>query len=352
MTYVIPFKLPAAAVLDIKAVYTGEKTIAALSKTITDSISVTKNKSFLVFQYEADFSGDDPEDMTVWGEITNNTTVTFGRQDSANGDIIIRYWIVEFKAASAATVQHGSKALASATENVTISAVSLTNAFPLISWEVDGTNLNDKDFVSAEITTTTNLQLQVKRTSVHTVKWQVINCPNWTVKKYTSTISGTSQNVTLSPTVTQAETWIVATARTTTEGPVDGGGVPQFNLTSSSNINIYRDDANQTFYFIIYVIEGAGKFAVQHQNGETIASGASTGSTSLSPNISLTNSLLYMGCPGVCQGNNETNTSAAGECLYIKHKINSVSQSGQERYSNPAAAVRFSFQSVDFSAAI
>ena len=103
---------------------------------------------------------------------------------------------------------------------------------------------------------------------------------------------------------------------------------------------------------IYYIIEGGGDFAVQHKNGETIASGNSSATTALSPNITVANSVLYMGAAAICGAENETNSSAAGETIYIKHFINSVSQTGQERYSNPAVQMRFSFQSVDFTAGI
>ena len=348
MTYVLPYKIPLRSTADIDNIQTGECEIGDGSSSVTDTITaVIKSKSFLVFQYMADVTSDDPSELLVCGEITNSTTLTFERH-STSDYIWIRWFVIEFSAFSSASVQHGSVVVDSDPKNITISAVNLSNSFPIISFKGFGGGLSQDDFITAELTSTTNLQLSVFLPTALTVaKWQVIENPLWTVSKYTDNLTGSTKNTTISA-VTLAETWLVGTARQTETGACGGDDIARFNFSSTTNILASRPGTAPNFYLIYYVIEGGGNFDAQHLVGQGINIGSSSNNVSISA-VTVANSIIKQNSVGVCQSENITDSSSAGEAIYFKTRFTSSTNAQQARGGSPMQRCKADFEVIDFT---
>lgn len=353
MTYVIPFRIRARA--EINSIQTGTVNIAANNASVTDTITaVTKNKSFLVFQYESANTTDNPQNNFVRGAITNSTTLTFTRANNPAQAVTIRWWVVEFSASSSASVQHGSRTLAGATDNVTVTAVTLANAFPLVTWSsARASNPLSDDVLTAELTTTTNLQFRCAANSTTTViEWQVIENASWTVTKYTDVMdkADVTEDTPLAPSVTLADVWLVGYAEADDlSRNMNGNDHVRWQFTSTSNIQASKNSAATGFgYDLLYhIIDGGGKFATQHFQGEAIAAGNSTGTTALSPNIDTAKTIIKnnAGIPSYSDKNDNDDT---GDDICVKHQINSVNQVQQERVSTSFES-EVDFDVVDFS---
>ncbi len=141
---------------------------------------VDDTRAFLVFNYRSlDVSR--PQDVLIAGEIlTGGTTLEFSRASpTTTTPITIQWYVVEFS--SGVSVQRGFADLPDGAPtpdvvDVPIAPVTLANSFPLISQKIGSTfNFTRKEFVRAELTSTTNLRLVVQRGSASTrVPWQVV----------------------------------------------------------------------------------------------------------------------------------------------------------------------------------
>jgi len=348
MTYVIPYKKQGGALPRFKSVHVGTFSITTAGVNITLGSAIVKNNSFLIFDYEVEATDSQGQYNLVKGKISNNTTLRFARDSSISGkDIHGRYWVYEFNSGMG-SVQHFSHTQVTGSDAVAITSISTANSFVIGSMTFDGTNTNGKCFATYNLTAGNNVQVQVDDLGgVQEHEFQVITCSAWDVTKYTTSSSGTSYNQTLSPTVTVAETWIVGSARISYN--ISGGDIPRQNLTSISNVNFQRRTTNGTWNHVFYAVETNGDCSVQHESGETIASGASTGTTAISA-VTLANSSIYQNSAGVCMGTNNTSGGENGQDLFIKHGFNSTIQTQQDRGGSPAQQTIFNFQVLDFSA--
>lgn len=159
----------------INTVQSGVVTIAAGSASQTVAItSVDMTKSFLIFNVRID--SNEPQFVLVSGELTNATTLTFERVTAASSPAAnISWYVAEFT--SGVTVERGSINYTTLTSSdTTITAIDAAKAFPIISWRASGTAIDGNDFLRADLTTTTNLQItsEVAGAATHVVKWQVV----------------------------------------------------------------------------------------------------------------------------------------------------------------------------------
>lgn len=332
----------------VEVIQTGEITFTGNSGTDTLS-AVILDKSLLIYQYMADVALDDPDLTNVDGEITNTTTVTFERDDNVGELITVRYWVLEYAAASGVIVQRGSVSVGSTPVNVGIAAVDLANSFPIVSSQSDSIALTDHTWPSADITSTTNLQLTSGGAATHVTKWQVIDHPNYTVTKYTATLLNA---VTLLDTaitaVDLANTWLVVSGRKDDTGVIGGDDVPRSGLQSTTNIRAERDGGTDEFDFIYYVVENDGSFFnVQQLNDFQITGGNSDANTSIT-SVDTDRSIIYSGSVGVARVTNVTDTTARGDVIILVARFLSATSVEIERELAPGVVVSGDYQVIEF----
>lgn len=268
---------------------TGTTTIANGSTVTNVSISgVDMSQSFLVFSSTIDNAL--PENFQVGGRINNSTTLTFERTGNT-GVVTIKWQVFEFE--GGVFVQHGSATnIARNTNvNVSINCVDLTKSFVLISARKSGGQFGNDDGITANLTTSTNLQLFITGTAganMEEAYWQVIEYQAATVKKVTATLNAgsTSTTSTITPAVSNlAKAFVVSNHGVS--GDVSSDDLPRTELTNTTTVTYTRVGTTETMNFVTYVIEFTDQSTVTRGNqafaaasvsqNVVIAAGASSG---------------------------------------------------------------------------
>lgn len=184
----------------LRQIETGTATIANTASSGTVTLGTTlldTSKSLLIYQVR--LNGNRPADANIRGELTNTTTLTFNRDETA-GVINIRWYVIEWTAG--VTVQRGTLIGngSANTYNVTITAVTLAKSFIISSIASLASSFGADDFARLELTSTTNLQLvwsggQAPSSSVK-VDWQVIEYDDCAVQRGLVTLADLSTSVT------------------------------------------------------------------------------------------------------------------------------------------------------------
>lgn len=335
---------------EILSIQSHEVTLSDPSTSVTDAITaVTKNKSYILYQYKHTHTGEPPDDVFISAEITNSTTVTFDRQ-AGDGDVTIRYWVVEFRASVPANVQHFSltPVWASNQEDQAITAVDLAHSFPLCSFNNSGGGISDDDFIAWQMQSTTNLRFHCRSSRVDTeIKAQVIENPNWDVTEYTDTMINTdiTENTPITA-VTLNETWLLGSYWASTTGTQDANNIPHFHFSSTTNIQAHRAVNGCEFSFFYYVVESNSLFHAQHFDSEQITITNATATTAISA-VDTAKSIIKMN--GALTGNWATNNTASGEnaseqCILLEFSSSTLVQ--EERIAT-TDLVEFSYCVID-----
>ncbi len=218
------------------AVQSGATTIADGSSMATATLTpVDPTKAFLVFGTSFDEAGAD--DGQITGQITNCTTtcneVTFQRADTDTA-VEVHWYVAEF--VSGVFVQRGSVAMDATTKNVTLSSVNTGTSFPLISLRHDDGEYDDEDFVRAQVTSSTNLQLTVVDSDATTiVEWQVVEYTDAIVQTGEVTFGNNDsvQTATIAS-VDTATSWLIYSYEVEAGAPT--------SITTSSPLTAVNDD--------------------------------------------------------------------------------------------------------------
>ncbi|MDZ7647088.1 MAG: T9SS type A sorting domain-containing protein [Cytophagales bacterium] len=218
--------------------------------------TVDMSKSFLVFSSTID--SDQPQYFQVGGEITNSTTLTFERTGNT-GTVSISWQVFEFE--SGVTVQHGSNTnvARNTNVNVAINCIDLTKSFVLVTARKSGAAYGNDDGITANLTTSTNLQLFITGAAganMEEVYWQVIEYQAATVKKVTATLAAgvASSTSTISPAVSDL-TKAMVVSNHGQNGDVFSDDLPRTELTNTTTVTYSRVGTAQAFNFVAYVIE-------------------------------------------------------------------------------------------------
>ena len=192
-------------------IQSGLATLAAGSSTVSVTISsVVTTHAFLTFG--ASFSDDNPGFSQISGQVIDATTIRFQRATStAAPAITIKWYVAEFS--RGVTVQRGSAAMTATSLTVSISSVSLTDSFPLVTYRKSGTTYIGDNFVKAKITSSTNLQLSlvwIGSPADGVCEWQVVEYTDASVQ--TGDVSFASNQasapVTI-PAVDETKAWLL-----------------------------------------------------------------------------------------------------------------------------------------------
>ena len=154
-TAIVTVTVGSVAPVVLDNVQSGATTISHFTSSTSVTIAaVDMSKSFLTFSVRENSAS--AANMWVTGELVNPTTVTFQREGNS-GAVSIEWSVVEFS--SGVSVQRGASVMSAATTNVPIASTDLSKSFVIVSHRAPGTSLGANDFITATLTSATNLQL-------------------------------------------------------------------------------------------------------------------------------------------------------------------------------------------------
>ena len=247
---------------------TGTTTIANGSTVTNISIAgVDMSQSFLVFSSMINEAN--PDNFQIGGRIANPTTLTFQRTGNT-GAVTIKWQVFEFE--GGVFVQHGSttNVARNLNVNVAISCVDLTKSFVLISARKSGSQLGSDDGITANLTTSTNLQLFIPGPAgadMEEAYWQVIEYQASTVKKITATLNAgvTSTTSTISPAIgTLSKAFVISNHGINAD--INAADLPRTELTNATTVTYTRSGTTGAMNFVTYVIEFADQSTVARGN--------------------------------------------------------------------------------------
>lgn len=259
----------------------------------TTSVSISPvdtTESFLLFTIRT--SSELPEDATVRGRLASSDSIEFVRvtNTSSPPTISIEWAVISYRCGI--KVQHGTlSSYSGTTANATITAVSSTSrAFVLWSRTpaTSDTMWNENDTAVSELTTTTNLQFRFGGdASNRVIEYQVVEFPQAgaiTKQEGSTSLDGTTTNVTLSPGVDLSRAIVlVETRETSSDSDYAARIFVRARFTSSTNLELYRTDSTGILDEIRWrVIELPAGTYVQRGTA-SISTSSSSAAASLDP---------------------------------------------------------------------
>lgn len=255
---------------------TGTATLGAGATTINVTINtITTTRSFMVFSLTVD--ANTPNAGLVGGQIANGTTLTFTRETVGNA-VTINWTVFEF--ASGVTVQHGTSTNVGNPTNVTIAAVNLTRSFVIATGRNDGSAFGSDDSFTANLTTSTNLQLTAPGSGVTAVHYQVVEYTDAVVQKITGSIAaGATSGTTAITAVNVNKTMLISNHTITAD--IAARDMARTELASNIQVAYTRTGNAGTLNFVTYVVE--------FTDNTTVSRGLATfASTAVSQTVAVT----------------------------------------------------------------
>lgn len=341
----------------IKNIQSGVKTLASSSQSDTVTIdSVTLNKSIVRVSYSG--GGDrDARHILIYAQLTGTTEITFERYETAGSpqDTTIEWQVIEYE--SGVNVQRDTYTVTATTSSpidITISAVTLANAFPILhywsgyNWEVTGA-----DCIRTDLTSTTNLRLVWDRgvsllSGMAKYGWQVVEHDDCDVNLYTEVVSGTSDSETI-PSVDEDKTMLITSFGTNAgSGFFEGREMWMAALASSTLISYDTYvSSGDTTTFNTWVVEFTDDTVV---NRYTASMSTSETSDTVAISISDIDNAWVNPTNCLSGGNGCKNSKADGynqECAFISAEIDSTTALIATRYSTGSASVQYTFEIVE-----
>lgn len=264
---------------------TGTTTIGSAATSVNVTINtVTMSRSFMVFSMTVD--ANTPNAALVGGQIANSTTLTFTRETTGN-TVTISWTVFEF--VSGVTVQHGTSTNVGNPTNVTITSVNTAKAFVIATGRNDGSSLGNDDSFTANLTTSTNLQLTAPGSGVSAVYWQVVEYADANVQKVTGSIAnGSTSSTTAITAVNVSKTMLISNHTISLDMTVPN--LARTELSSSTQISYIRIGNSGVLNFVTYVVEFTDNTTVA-QASQVFASTVT--SQTVAVNASLTGSAAF-----------------------------------------------------------
>ena len=240
----------------------GTATLTPGSSTVTATIAaVDPTRAFLTYTIRG--SDNSPDDITVTGELTNATTVTFARE-GISGTVNIEWSVVEF--VSGVTVQRGSTTLSASTTDIPIATVDLSRSFTLVNSRSGGGTFGASDFVRALLTSPTSLRVEVTSSASNAVQWQVITYNDAVVQRGTTVFAaGDATRTATTAAVDAAKSWLVYSTTTAAGTANDiGQKLIRGQITNGTTITFDRSSTGQTLDVAWELVEFTDATSVQH----------------------------------------------------------------------------------------
>ncbi len=214
-----------------------------------------------------------PYTYLIGSELSSATTVAFHRR-SSGAAAEIAWKVIEF--AEGVTVQRGYADMAGATLDQTINAVDPDRSFALayIMGPSGSSDLSRDDFVIADITSSTNLQLRNDDSDPNIrVYWQVIEYDDCSVQKLDVSMFANTTDTTYAITgVTPAKTMLVGNFYSTAINAYETQFWPLYQLTNATTVSVSRNASSYAINLLLYAVEFTDQTTVQH-GSESFSSG-------------------------------------------------------------------------------
>lgn len=228
-----------------------------------DTTLLDTAKAFIVGSIQPSAAA--PQFGLVTWKLASTTTVTLQRWTAAGSPAItVVLYIAEFL--SGVTVQRGSVALATASDDITITSTNLTKSFPLICYRNAGNDYNQDDWVNAKITTSTNLNLSTNAwsTSNQSVEWQVIEYYGCSIQTGDVSFLTTDASKTATPTTTTGKDWLIINY-TSPVGTLANIGqkMVRGRISATNELTFDRDNTGQSMALTYYLVTFTGVETVE-----------------------------------------------------------------------------------------
>lgn len=227
--------------------------------TITIS-AVDLTRSILLVDYRVNTG--DPQYGFIFAVLENSTTIRI-RRYSAGASVNLKWQVVSFT--SGVTVQRGTNNMGVNPQNVTISAVTLSNSFPIVTWLSQGTAFSQEDAIAAYISNTTTLELRADSAGATVeVAWQVVTYDTATVQvKYDEVLNSGTKDLTIT-TVNRNKTFLIGSWRTSVAATT-AAHFPIWLFTSDTTIRLFRYNTNvvDTIRITLYIVSIPDNIFVQ-----------------------------------------------------------------------------------------
>jgi hypothetical protein len=349
--HVMPFNF-LAKYGDVLGITSGEVTFGTTSNTLNVTIpACVLDKTLLLFSYKdtsTDSTGQDDENC-IRGQLSSTTNISFKTHTTPNASKTIQYYLIHFTSLSPVTIHRGTHSLTGTTDNITIPAVTLANAFPIHSMTTNAGNMNAAWMVTFDITTTTNIALNTSVNRTQTIEWQVVDHPNWPVTRTTISITaGNSLGTVTVPAYTQADVWITGSYKYDASF-ISAEQIPVWYTLSTTQIRMRRTSTTGQHDAIIYCVDGGGDFVNNFNRGTISATGTDSNSAFTAAQR---NTVAYFNGMGSGRGDDNSNAGAnnAAENVQMKLKITSSGMNLQR--VGTLYDLRWSFQALDFTPSI
>lgn len=257
--------------------------------------AVTMNKCLLICYCPNDASS--PNNYLLEYELTSTTA--FRMAINGTQTPTVYYHLIEFTAASNITITRGSQSVSSTATATTISISSMANAFPIVCYKNTGTSLSYDDFVSANITSISNMNLGIG-SGTFTVYWQVIESTDFTVTKFSNAWGASDYNLNHSISVSVTKAFVYITGHGTAASNINCDDMPKAAITSTTNLNLWRylQTSAQPWQTYTYLVQITGNSTVQ-ASGITLGTGSGEGEDYETVTVSAgssSDSFPIMGC--------------------------------------------------------
>ncbi|MEN9328199.1 MAG: hypothetical protein RI947_1007 [Candidatus Parcubacteria bacterium] len=264
----------------IKTVQNGSATIASGSTSQTATITtVDMSRSFVTFGIQA--NSNDSGCTQISGAITNSTTLTFTRRGTCVGvAVTVEWYVAEFT--SGVWVQRGTQTMDGTTRNATITNTDLSKAFPIQSYEITGTDINDDDFIRGRITTNTNYAMTtISTNATSTLKFEIVEFSDAKVQYGdVSFATGDSSKTATITSVNPSASWLLVNYNSATGTAANiGQKMIRAAVTNSTTLTFDRNNTGQTLDLTYYNVEFTNKGAVQTGNAAFTSSDTAKSAT-------------------------------------------------------------------------
>lgn len=254
-----------ASAATLSNIQKGTTILPAGSGSITQAVTaVDLTKSYLVFTIHV--NSNRTGRAQIGGFMSANNQITFNRFENNPPAVTIEWQIIEFSAG--VNVQRGVITnLPAAGTNVTLgTAVNLSNSWVTVNCRKDGGQYGSDDFVSADLTTTTNLYVdrEAGGGNIQQVYWQVVEYTSSNVQKITATLGAgvDSLNITLGSAVNFNKSMLVGSHRNNADINADDFSVAE--LYDANTVLIRRVGTAGRQDHVLYVIEFTDNTDVIH----------------------------------------------------------------------------------------
>jgi hypothetical protein len=299
-------------------VYRGSTSLTGTTTTTTVTLGtpVAVGESFVVASVKSQVDRGDSSLPVVFlktevsGEYTELEITRI--RGATSEDITVAWQVIT---GSEFTVQNGTATIGSGSSTTTaaISTVDTSIAFPVIYFapSTGGTGGPQNCGINVAFNSTTELGFSRDTTAgTSTIRWQVVEWTGATVATYTTTLSGTSVNSTI--TAVDMDSTFVVNYFNCSGAIYDGRISPKVTLTTTTNIQTTRDNSNNDIDLRFFVVSHPD-ISVQRgtiQMTSTVASNTATVSS-----VDTTKSFLMTHIAGNSQNNASSNDERSNHVL-------------------------------------